>query len=179
VDFDWYRRFYGELPKGSFSLYIGLLNGGGNYGPRVVHPDGTEDLCAVIGTWQVDGTGQPVFGDETLPTIIHEYNHSFINHFVYANEEQLRLAGEKVFMPVAEKMKQLAYASWQVTIIESLVRAAVIRYQFEHETQQRVVFSAIANERKLGFLWMEELSARSVFTRTAAAHIRPFAYSFH
>jgi len=39
VDFEWYRRFHGELPNGSFNLYIGLLNGGGNYGPKVVHPD--------------------------------------------------------------------------------------------------------------------------------------------
>lgn len=27
VDFDWFRRFYGELPRGTFNLYIGLLNG--------------------------------------------------------------------------------------------------------------------------------------------------------
>ena len=159
VDFDWYRKFYGETPKGSFNLYIGLLNGGGNYGPRVVHPNGTEDLCAIIGTWQVDEAGQPVYSDENLPTIIHEYSHSFINHLIYANQEQLRLAGEKIFLPVAERMKRLAYGTWPVVLLESLVRAAVIRYQFEHEEQQKVVFTAIMYQRNRGFLWISELSS--------------------
>ena len=156
VDFDWYRRFYGEQPSGSFNLYIGLLNGGGNYGPKVVYPDGKEDLFAIIGTWQVDSAGLPVYSDETLPTIIHEYNHSFINHLVYDFDQQLKSPGEKVFAPVAEKMKILAYGSWQVGILESIVRAAVLRYRFEHEGQ-RIAYTAMIAERNRGFLWIEDL----------------------
>jgi len=99
VDFDWYRRFYGELPVGTFNLYVGLLNGGGNYGPKVVHTDGTEDLYAIIGTSQTDSAGLPVYGEEVLSLIIHEYNHSFINHLLFENDQQLNAAGEKVSTP--------------------------------------------------------------------------------
>lgn len=159
VDFDWFRRFYGEVPGGSFNLYIGLLNGSGNYGPKVVHPDGTEDRYAIIGTSDVDNTGLPVYGDDSLSLIIHEYNHSFINHLVFENERQLSAAGEKVFRPVAEKMNLLHYDSWQIALIESLVRTGEIRYKFEHNAQPQVAYEAIMGERGLGFLWIEELSA--------------------
>jgi Domain of unknown function (DUF4932) len=159
VDFEWYRKFYGDVPKGSFNLYIGLLNGGGNYGPKVAHPDGTEDLYAIIGTWKVDQSGMPIYGDENLSTIIHEYNHSFINHLVFEHEQELRAAGEQVFRPVAEKMKVLAYGKWQTVLIESLVRTAVIRYEFAHGAKPEEEEEAILTERNLGFLWTEELFA--------------------
>lgn len=158
VDFDWFRRFYGELPGGTFNLYIGLLNGGGNYGPKVVHPDGMEDLYAIIGTSEVDNAGLPIYGEGNLSTIIHEYNHSFINHLVFEHEQQLSAAGKKVFRPVADKMKLLAYSSWQITLIESLVRTGEIRYKFEHDPQPQAAYEAIVRERGLGFLWIEELS---------------------
>jgi hypothetical protein len=159
VDFAWYKRFYGEVPQGQFNLYVGLLNGGGNYGPKVVHSDGKEDLYAIIGTWQVDSAGLPTYGDRTLPTIIHEYNHSFINHLVYAREQQLSAAGTKIYQPVADRMKNLAYGTWQTTLVESLVRAAVLRYTFEHDAQPAATDAALARERDNGFLWMDELFA--------------------
>jgi hypothetical protein len=159
VDFAWYKRFYGEVPSGSFNLYLGLLNGGGNFGPKVIHPDGKEDLYAIIGVWQMDSQGLPKFDDENLPTIIHEYNHSFINHLVYANESQLKTAGEKIRPPVAEKMKKLAYGNWQTILVESLVRAAVVRYLFEHESQLQPPYKELTHQRNIGFLWIHELSA--------------------
>lgn len=159
VDFDWYTRFYGEVPRGSFNLYIGLLNGGGNYGVKVVHTDGREDLYAIIGTWQVDKAGLPIYGEGNLSTIIHEYNHSFINDLVLEHERELSAAGESIFLPVTERMKALAYATWQTTLIESLVRTAVIRYQLDHGGQPQAIYEAMIIERNLGFLWTEELFA--------------------
>jgi hypothetical protein len=157
VDFDWYQNFYGEVPKGTFNCYIGLLNGGGNFGPKVVHPDGAEDLYAIIGTWQVDSAGLPTYDKGVLRTVIHEYNHSFINHLIYANETQLRPAGEKIFPLVAAKMRTLAYGDWQVAFIESVVRAAVIRYQFDHERESPTGYRGVLAERNRGFLWIGEL----------------------
>jgi hypothetical protein len=159
VDFGWYKRFYGEVPNGSFNLYIGLLNGGGNFGPKVVHTDGKEDLYAIIGTWQMDSDDLPKYDDEVLPTIIHEYNHSFINYLVYANESQLKTAGETIQPPVAEKMRKQAYGNWQTILVESLVRAAVVRYLFEHESQMPVTYKELTQQRNIGFLWIHELSA--------------------
>jgi hypothetical protein len=159
VNFDWYKGFYGEVPKGTFNLYIGLLNGGGNYGPKVVHADGIEDLYAIIGTWQIDSEGLPLYNERILPTIIHEFNHSFINHLVYERKEQLRAAGEKVYQLVASKMKRLAYDNWETTIVESLVRAAVIRYLLKNESRLETAYKELLRDQINGFLWIEELVA--------------------
>lgn len=158
VDPGWYERFYGAAPGASFNLIIGLLNGGGNFGPKVIRPDGKEDLYAIMGTWQMDEQGLPKYDDNDLYTIIHEYNHSFINHLVFANEQQLSKAGEKIYPLVAERMKLLAYGNWQVMISESLVRAAVIRYMMQHGAQQQRQYSAVMRERNIGFVWMDELT---------------------
>jgi hypothetical protein len=156
VDFAWYKNFYGEMPKGTFNLYIGLLNGGGNFGPKVVYPSGSEEFFAIIGTWQTDEQGLPKYSDNFLPTIIHEYNHSFINHLVYADEQNLRAAGERIFQPVEEKMRAQAYGNWQTMVLESLVRAAVIRYLFEHDKPAYLQELIIQQSR--GFVWIDELS---------------------
>ena len=156
VDFAWYKNFYGEIPRGTFNLYIGLLNGGMNFGPKVVYPDGREELFAVIGAWKMDEQGLPVYADDFLPTIIHEFNHSFINHLVHAREKQFTPSGEKIYRPVAEKMTRLAYGNWKTTVIESLVRAAVIRYLFDHGETEKASDDLI-NERNRGFLWIDEL----------------------
>jgi Domain of unknown function (DUF4932) len=156
VDFDWYKKFYGEVPKGSFNQYIGLLIGGMNFGPKVVYPSGREDSFAITGTWQTDKDGLPVYDDDVIETIIHEFNHSFINHLVFAREKEFAVSGEAMFKPVADKMKRLAYGSWQATMNESLVRAAVIRYIYDHKSYDQADGELIS-QRNLGFLWIDEL----------------------
>ena len=156
VDFEWYRRFYGELPNGTFNLYIGLLNGGGNFGPKVVYPQGTEDLFAIIGTWETDDHGLPLYNDSVLSTIIHEYNHSFINHLVYTNEVKLAASGEGIFKLVELQMKSQAYANWKTMMLESWVRAAVVRYLFEHD--RAAYHQEIVTQKARGFIWIDELS---------------------
>ncbi len=156
VDFAWYKKFYGEVPKGSFNLYVGLLNGGANYGPKVVYPDGREELFAVIGAYKTDAEGKPVFADNFLPTIIHEFNHSFINHLVLAREKQFAPSGEKIYGTVGDKMRRLAYGTWKTMIDESLVRAAVARYIFDHEGFEKAS-GELMNQRSIGFLWIRDL----------------------
>jgi hypothetical protein len=157
VDFAWYGRFYGERPPGTFNLYIGLLNGGGNYGPKVIHTDGAEELYAIIGSWNVDRAGLPIYDEKNLPTIIHEFNHSFINHLIYGRRGRM-VAAEHVYRPVAERMRAQAYGDWETMVIESLVRAAVIRYLFDHEALPEAAYKEIILQRNVGFLWIEELS---------------------
>ncbi|HKQ80081.1 MAG TPA: DUF4932 domain-containing protein [Blastocatellia bacterium] len=159
VDFAWYKRFYGEAPEGVFNLRLGLLNGGGNYGPKVVYPDGKEDLYAIVGTWRTDSAGLPVYDAETLPTIIHEFNHSFVNHLVSARWSQFNAAGSKVYQSVADRMRNMAYGAPLTAIQESLVRAAALRYAFEHNAESRATESEMEREIHSGFIWMDELFA--------------------
>ncbi len=158
VNLDWHRKFYGEIPNGNFRILLGMNNGAGNYGPKLVLPDGREELYAILGCWTFDNDGNPIY---TLDggyegTIIHEFNHSFVNPLVDRNWKDLA-AAETIYGPVSEKMKSLAYADARAMMYESLVRAAVILY-FEAQGEKPAGLQRRArNEQSMGFLWMPGL----------------------
>ena len=158
VNFSWYQDFYGQIPEGSFRAIIGLGNGGGNYGPKVILADGKEELYAIMGTWRSDSLGLPVYeSTHVLPTIIHEFNHSFVNPLIDEHATQLQPAGSRLFLPVSGQMRAMAYGSWQTMLCEALVRAAVIAYLERHERDLSVSQNALKQEIKSGFWWMGEL----------------------
>lgn len=156
VDFDWYRKFYGELPDGNFYFYI-LLDSRGNYGPEVVFSEKKKDIYALLTTGQVDDEGLPVYGERQLATIIHEFSHPFINPLFFANKNKFEAAGEKIFASVRERLRLVGYGNWESAVIESLVNAAVIRYLLEHEPDPEVIYRQTILQRNRGFVWMDEL----------------------
>lgn len=158
LDLSWYEKFYGAKVDGSFQVIVGPGNGGGNYGPKVIYPEGNEDLYAVMGVWSVDDAGKPVFDmNHYFPTLIHEFNHSFVNHLVSQYENDFQESGSLLFEKVAKQMDEQGYSNWKSVIIESIVRAAVIKYikdaKFGKEVQQR----ATMEELDRGFIWTREL----------------------
>jgi hypothetical protein len=161
IDLDWYYRFYGSSEKTNFNLIIGLLNGGGNFGPKLTLKN-REELYAIIGTWIVDSTGMPDYKKASsgiIPTLVHEFNHSFINPLVYKNELSLKGDMDTVFNYVKGQMKKLAYEQSIIMICESLVRAAVSRYLMEQGTNASEYMGNMLADRNRGFIWMPELFA--------------------
>jgi hypothetical protein len=159
VNFAWYKNFYGEQPAGTFNLYIGLLNGGGNYGARVALPDSSEDLYAVMGTWQTDEKGFPLYGDDVFPTVIHEYNHSFVNKIVEKNAAKFEKSGTAMLRETSEQMRRQGYNHWKTIIIESLVRACVVKYLQRNPTGKMTAQLQLAEEESRSFWWTTKLVA--------------------
>ena len=158
LNLGWYKSFYGELPKGHFNVVLGINNGSGNYGPKMVFPDGHEELFAILGAGDADSAGNPTYGSDQLPTLIHEFNHSFMNPLVDARLSELSAARE-IYEPVANKMKAMAYGQPDIVIKESLVRAAVILYLESQGKNKRDILIATRQEQARGFVWMSDLCA--------------------
>lgn len=158
LDLGWYKQFYGEAPRYRFNLILALNNGGGNYGPHVVFPDGREKVYAIIGAWTKDSEGRPTFPSHKgyLATIIHEFNHSFVNLAVDEHWNDFA-AAKRVFKPVADQMQRMAYGSAKTMVDESLVRAAVILYFESHGSTTAEAHQRIVREQSNGFVWMPEL----------------------
>jgi hypothetical protein len=158
LDLNWYHQYYGVKPRGTFNIVIGLSNGEANYGPKVIHPDGEEDLYAIMGAWKFNDSGIPSFtGADYLPILVHEFNHSFVNYLTDENKGRLQASATIIYQAVSNKMQRLAYGSWQPMMSEALVRASVIKYLQSHYRDSTIAIKEFQIQRAAGFIWIQQL----------------------
>lgn len=158
LDINWYKQYYGQVPDGKFNIVIGLGNGGSNYGCKIEFPDKREQIYAIMGTWSVDSNGQPRYNiSDYFPTLVHEFNHSFVNFLIYKNKSLFEKAGSAIYEKVANNMRVQAYSNWTIMICEALVRASVIEYLKSHDTLGgKQAFKETIEQLNRGFVWIRE-----------------------
>ena len=159
ADFSWFDRFFGARQPARFQLTPGLCNGAGNFGPRFRDANGREELYAIVGVFQLDSTGLPTFGRSMVPTIVHEFNHSYVNPLFGAEFARFARAADAIYPKVAEEMRAQAYGSGLTMLNESIVRAGVVRY-IAATRGDSAAREEIQSQIGLGFVWMGELAAR-------------------
>ena len=87
---EWFDQFFGSRPTASFAVAVGLLNGGGCYGPRFQNAEGREELYCILGAWSTDADGNPQFDENMLGTVVHEFCHSYANAIIEHHAEALK-----------------------------------------------------------------------------------------
>jgi hypothetical protein len=122
ADLGWFDRFLGAKAGGRFVIVPALVNGGGDYGPGMRAEDGREEMYAILGVWKVDSAKQPVFDRAFLPTLVHEFAHSYVNPLV-DRFTRLDGSGNRTYRSVTTEMHAQAYGNGH----ESLVRASAAR----------------------------------------------------
>lgn len=158
LDLEWYTRFYGTEPNENFVIVNGLGNGGGNYGPAVEFPTGKREVYAIMGAWNTDAGGMVEFPvNHYFPTLLHEFNHSFVNELLKPNYEAFKETGQTLYSKVEKDMRKGAYGSWETMINEALVRAAVIKYMKDHHFSEEEISLEVSDQRNRGFIWIEDL----------------------
>jgi hypothetical protein len=155
VDMEWYKKFFGEVPKGNFNLIISLSNGNNNYGPKVEYLNGEEDLYSII-ICGIDSLNNPFFSDRwALNLIIHEFCHSFCNHLIFANYDKMKKKADEFYKIRQDILNRQAYGNSRTMLCEMLVRASVIKYMTDHYPTNSTKY--VSNEKSKGFIWIEEL----------------------
>jgi hypothetical protein len=154
-DMAWFDKFFGAKPGARFIVVPGLVNGGGNYGPSLRAEDGREEMYAIMGVWQLDADKRPMFDARNLPTLVHEFAHSYVNPLV-DRFAALDKAGDTVYRPVRSQMESQAYGNGHTLVCESLVRASTARYTLAHDGQA-AARQAVGSEEGRSFLWTGEL----------------------
>lgn len=158
LDLEWYQNFYGAKPKGEFRIINGLGNGGANYGPKVIFQNGNEVVYAIMGTWSVDSLSIPTYEiKDYFPTLLHEFNHSFVNHLVEKYRSELQESGTIIFDKVKDEMNRQAYGNWKTMFDEALVRSAVIKYMKDHNFDKKTIENELNEQLSSSFLWTDEL----------------------
>jgi hypothetical protein len=155
--FEWFETFFGERPGAQFRVVLGMVNGPANYGSRVRTEEG-EEIYSIVGVWRTDLLGNPTFDSRCLPTLVHEFCHSYCNPIVDAHASELESAGKKIFAQSEDRMRRMAYGNWKTVMRESLVRASVVRYLRSAEGEAAAQ-REIERQERLGFKWIRGLSA--------------------
>ncbi len=132
-----------------------LVNGGANYGPSLRAENGRDEMYAILGVWQIDAEKQPSYDARFLPTLVHEFAHSYVNPLV-DRFSALDKAGDTVYKPVKAKMQSQAYGNGHTLVCESLVRTSTARYILAHDGAGPAR-EAIRGEEGRAFLWAPEL----------------------
>lgn len=158
IDDNWYKEFYGENHNQEFTIINGLSNGGCNYGVKTKNAEGKELIYAIMGTWTTDSLNLPVYRkEEYFPTLIHEFNHSFVNPNVENHSEILFPSGSVILEHLQKILMKQAYTKWKPMYFEALVRASVVKYLKDHNYDDKYVQSQLTSEINLGFVWTGEL----------------------
>ena len=158
LNHEWYSKFYGKEAKEKFGVIIGFCNGGGNYGIDL-HPSGqTKEVYAIVG-YYVDKANIPQYNADYLPTLIHEFNHSFINYLldIEENRQAMEDTGKALMSTCRWAMSKQAYSNWKTVINESLVRASVICYMLDAKYNKEVIQAEMNEQLQRNFRWMPEL----------------------
>ena len=161
LDVTWYPKFYGNEPQETFSVIIGFCNGGGNYGVNRKIKGEKKEVFAIVG-YYVNNEDEPMYNRDYFPTLVHEFNHSFINYLLDENKysshvKELEQAATDLFNSSRWSMMKQAYGNWKTMINESLVRAAVICYMYDKDYKPNEIVIELSEQVQRNFRWMPEL----------------------
>src|SRR5215217_1791817 len=156
ADFSWFDRFYGKPPAADFFVVPLLANSETNFGPRVPGLGMRQELYAVLTTSRTDAAGFPVYDEDKVGTLVHEFSHSFVNPLVESYKAQFTPPAEKILAPVKEALREQGYGSAHLLVIESVVRAATARYILAHKGAKQAQEEVVDQQGK-GYFHLPEL----------------------
>jgi hypothetical protein len=155
LNLKWFQRFYADRSPSVFILSPVLANADELFGPTFF--DGhTIERHAYVGLGSVDKAGFAVVAPSYLPYIVHEVNHTFVNHVLDSDSAAFRPYIARVYRVVEKAMEREHYADPQIMLDESLVRAAVVRYLMANKGRAAGQREIIEQQRR-GFFWMSDL----------------------
>ena len=154
VDVKWYNDFYGHKSKERFRIILSMSNGPGNYGSNTINKQGVRNVFSIMGAWKTNLDGMVIYPPEAvLPTLIHEFNHSFVRF----DQEMFRASGQQIYTVVGQQMASQAYGDWPIVLTEAMVRAAVIKYMKDHNFPANEIAKEVAMQKLRGFVWIGKL----------------------
>ena len=135
----WFTNYFGYQP-GKYSIVVGMQTGNGNYGLQITNMDGVHEYISII------GANSPSFWDGIprfsfwwfIPTVVHEFCHSYINPLVDKYDNLFRESGESMYPYHEAKLRPLGYSSYQIMMHEYLVRACTIRYLYSKQKFKQI-----------------------------------------
>jgi hypothetical protein len=152
----WFTPFFGAPAAEDFIIVPLLANSGTNFGPAVRPATGRSELYAIV-AHETDSAGFPTYDSSLVATLVHEFNHPYVNPLVNAHRSQLERSAASVYEIVQDAMREQGYGSWPSLLYESVVDAAVARY-YNARQGNAAMRAFTADKRAGGWLWLTDLA---------------------
>lgn len=153
----WFDSYFGTTAEVQLRPVVGLLNGGGCYGPSFRPAAGPVEMYSIIGAYKFDHEGLPEFDSNTALTAVHEFAHSYANPLVDKHLDTMLDAAQRIFSTCEDEMRRQAYGNASTLLRESMVRACTVRYVAD-TTGKAAAATAARQEADHGFTWVSDLS---------------------
>ena len=159
----WFDATFGPRQGATYGLIPGIVTWPMCYGVHTHHPDGSEDVRAVMFLEEKGGSFAP--GDQTLELVTHEIAHTYVNPIVDQRFGELSDAVAPAFKAEEEKMKSQAYTQPDIMTKESIVRALVVVFLRDRGDKAHAD-KTVHEEEGRGFLWTDALATALSDART-------------
>ena len=153
---EWLSGFFGVENPGDLRLVLGFVNAFANFGLRF-ETAGISEKYAIIGMRPFDQANTIIFLPQQVVTVVHEFSHSFVNPVVKKYMEQLRSAGEKLFVSHEAAMRMIGYQKWESVMYETAVRACVVSFVRQSIVDPRFMDFVLKSDAGRGFVWTEDM----------------------
>lgn len=153
----WFDSYFGTTAEVQLRPVVGLLNGGGCYGPSFRPAAGPVEMYSIIGAYMFDRQGLPEFDADVALTAVHEFAHSYANPLVDKHLAEMLDAGQRIFNTCEDQMRRQAYGNASTLLRESMVRACTVRYVAD-AMGKAAAATAARREADRGFTWVGDLS---------------------
>lgn len=147
------ENYFNET-QNSYNIILSPLFSGG-YGPRMPAANGKYDIYSCMETTN-NKNGIPYLNLEYLRFYIwHEFGHSFVNPLTERHIKEIS-ASQKLFEPIAQSMRNMAYGSWETCVNEHVIRAVNIRI-YEQNINKTDADKLLNQELGQKFIYIEPI----------------------
>jgi hypothetical protein len=150
----WFDATFGARQGATYGVIPGIVTWPMCYGVHTHHPDGSEEVRAVMFLEQKDGAFTP--GDVTLELVTHEIAHTYVNPVIDARFGDLKDAAAPLFEAEEPRMRAQAYTVPDIMTKESIVRALVVMFLRDRGDKAHAD-KTLHEEAGRGFLWTDAL----------------------
>ncbi len=147
---------YLGTPLGDTTVILGPLLHDGGFLASYNSNRGNPEIFAIIGPERIEN-GMPDFGaaERLEPLLTHEFAHSVINPLTDRHSAEVT-AKAALFPPLAAKMKENGYDTWNQTVYEHVIRAITVRLT-TLSRGEAAGKAAMDEEVKRGFVYVPPL----------------------
>jgi len=128
VDFGWLEKYYRTNDNGKTVLIPNLNNGWRHYNNSIEYNDGHKDIYVILGIPEFDSLGYPVYSQNMMNIIMHEYNYLFCEPLIDEYYAQMQENAEALYKMVKNRMSKQLCEDARMMMYETLVRTVEIRY---------------------------------------------------